>query len=177
SDALKLQSDIARSVADEIRIQVTPAERARLSEARHINPQAHDEYLLGRHHLRTNEEDLRQAIGHFERAIQLSPDYAAAYAGLSNAWRMRGRFGAKDIKEALPLAREAALRAVAMDPQLAEAHVALGQVKGKDWAGAEQEFTRALELDPNSAGAHETYADLLSALERHAEAIREMGRA
>jgi serine/threonine protein kinase/tetratricopeptide (TPR) repeat protein len=177
SDVLKLQSDVARAVADEIRIQVTPEERARLAAARNINPEAHDAYLLGRHHLRSNEEDLRQAIEHFERAIQLAPDYAAAYAGLSNAWRARGRFGAKDIKEVLPLARDAALKAVALDPQLAEAHVALSVVKGKDWAGAEQELTRALELDPNSAEAHERYADLLMALERHDEAIREIQRA
>ena len=177
SDVLKLQSDVARAVADEIRIQVTPQERARLGAARNINPEAHDAYLLGRHHLRSNEEDLRQAIEHFERAIQLARDYAAAYAGLSNAWRIRGRFGAKDVKEALPLALDAALKAVALDPQLAEAHVALSAVKGKDWAGAEQELIRALELDPNSAEAHEGYADLLMALARHAEAIREIQRA
>jgi len=179
SDVLKLQSDVARAVADEIRIQVTPEERARLAAARNINPKAHEAYLLGRHHLRTNEEDLRQAIGHFERAIQLAPDYAAAYAGLSNAWLQRGGWGAKNQKEVAPLAHDNTLKAVTLDPQLAEAHVALGQVKifDWDWAGAEQEITRALELDPNSAEAHRTYGELLSALERHAEAIREMQRA
>ena len=179
SDVLKLQSDVARAIADEIRIQVTPEERARLAAARNINPQAHEAYLLGRHHLRTNEEDLRQAIGHFERAIQLAPDYAAAYAGLSNAWLQRGTWGTKNQKEVAPLAHDNALKAVALDPQLAEAHVALGLVKifDWDWAGTEQEITRALELDPNSAEAHRTYGELLSALERHAEAIREMQRA
>ena len=179
SDVLKLQSDVARAVADEIRIQVTPEERARLAAARSINPKAHEAYLLGRHHLRTNEDDLRQAIGHFERAIQLAPDYAAAYAGLSNAWATRGVFGAKNHKEVMPLARDAAVKAVALDPQLPEAHVALVPVKAYDWdwASAEQEITRALELDPNSAEAHRAYADLLMALERHAEAIREIARA
>jgi len=125
SDVLKLQSDVARAVADEIRVQVTPEERARLAAARSINPKAHEAYLLGRHHLRTNEDDLRQAIGHFERAIQLAPDYAAAYAGLSSAWATRGVFGAKDRQEVMPLARDAAVQAVALDPQLPEAHVAL----------------------------------------------------
>ncbi|MFY9608029.1 MAG: protein kinase [Blastocatellia bacterium] len=179
SDVLKLQSDVARAVADEIRIQVTTEERARLAAARNINPKAHEAYLLGRHHLRTNEEDLRQAIGHFERAIQLEPDYAAAYAALSNAWMRRGVFGAKNRKEVMPLARDAALKAVALDHQLPEAHIALGAVKTTDWdwAGAEQELTRALELDPNSARAHQQYADLLMALERHAEAIRAIERA
>ncbi len=179
SDVLKLQSDIARAVADEIRIQVTPEERARLAAARNITPQAHDAYLLGRYHLRTNEEDLRQAIGHFERAIQLAPDYAAAYAGLADAWASRGVFGSKTRKEGMSLARDAALRAVSLDPQLPEAHIALGSVKTHDWAwaAAEQELTRALELDPNSAKAHQEYADLLMALERHDEAIREIERA
>src|SRR3989441_6597382 len=180
SDVLKLQSDVARAVADEIRIQVTPEERARLAAARNINPKAHEAYLLGRHHLRDNEEDLRQAIGHFERAIQLAPDYAAAYAGLSNAYfPYLFALGTKNPKEVMPLARDNALKAVTLDPQLAEAHVALGQVKSFDWdwAGTELELTRALELDPNSAEAHRVHGDLLSAQEHHAEAIREMQRA
>jgi serine/threonine protein kinase/Flp pilus assembly protein TadD len=178
-DALKLQSDVARAIADEIRIQITPEERTRLASARNIDPKAHDAYLLGRNHLRTNEEDLRQAIEHFNRAIQLEPEYAAAYAGLSQAWTSRGTFGAKSLKETMSFARDAAVQAVKLDPQLPEAHIALGNIKTKDWdwAGAEQELTRALELDPNNAWAHQEYADLLMALERHAEAIREIDRA
>lgn len=179
SDVLKLQSEIARAVADEIRIRVTPEERARLSAARNIDPQAHNEYLLGRHHLRYNEEDLRQAIEHFERAVQLEQDYAAAYAALSDAWVRRGFFGARVFKQVAPLARDAAMKAVQLDPQLAEAHVALADVKfyDFDWAGAEQEIARALDLDPNSVEAHQRYAELLMALERHDEAIREIQRA
>ena len=179
SDVLKLQSDVARAVADEIRVHVTPEEQARLAAARTINREAHDEYLRGREHLRTNEEDLRQAIEHFERAIQLEPDYAAAYAGLSSAWSARGTFGAKTRQEALTLAREAATKAVELQPQSAESHIALGAVKTTDWdwSGAELELNRALELDPNSARAHQEYADLLMALERHVEAIREITRA
>jgi eukaryotic-like serine/threonine-protein kinase len=179
SDVLKLQSDVARSVADEIRVQVTPEERTRLAAARNINPQAHEAYLLGRHHLRTNEDDLRQAIEHFERAIKLEPDYAAAYAGLSRAWDLRGIWGAKNLKEVRPFALDAALKALSRDSQLAEGHSALAVVKlyDWDWSGAEEEFRRALELDPNSARAHQEYADLLMQLERHDEAIREIQRA
>jgi TolB-like protein/Tfp pilus assembly protein PilF len=179
SDVLKLQSEVARAVADEIRIQVTPEEQARLAAARSIDPKAHEAYLLGRHHLRTNEDDLRQAIGHFGWAIKLAPDYAAAYAGLSEAWATRGVFGAKTRREAMPQARDAAVKAVALDSQLPEAHVVQVPVKTYDWdwAGAEQEITRALQLDPNSARAHQAYADLLMALGRHAEAIREIERA
>ena len=100
TDVLKLQSEVARAVADEIRIQVTPEERARLASARSVNPQAHEAYLLGRYHFsRANEQDWKQAIDYFERAIELAPDYAAAYAGLSDAWLQRGIFSAKDFRE------------------------------------------------------------------------------
>jgi TolB-like protein/predicted Ser/Thr protein kinase len=94
SDVLKLQSEVARAVATEIRIQVTAEERARLASARSINPQAYEAYLLGRSHLsKNNEQDYQQAIAYFERATQIAPDYAAAYAGLSDVWLQRGVFG------------------------------------------------------------------------------------
>ena len=87
TDVLKLQSEVALAVADEIRIQVTPEERARLASARSVNPQAHEAYLLGRYHVsRANEQGWKQAIDYFQRAIELAPDYAAVYAGLSDAW-------------------------------------------------------------------------------------------
>jgi tetratricopeptide (TPR) repeat protein len=179
SDVLKLQSDVARAVADEIRVQVTPEEQARLAAARNINPQAHEAYLRGRNLLRTNEDDLRQAIEQFRITIQLAPDYAPAHAALSRAWSWRGIWGATRRKEAMPPAREAGNRAVALDNQLAEAHVALSDVKlyDFDWTGAEQELIRALELDPNSADAHRAYADLLMFLARHVKAISEIERA
>jgi serine/threonine protein kinase/Tfp pilus assembly protein PilF len=179
SDVLKLQSEVARAVADEIRIQVTPEEQTRLAAARNINPQAHEAYLRGLYHLRTNEEDLRQAIEQFGRTIQLAPDYAPAHAALARAWMMRGIWGAINRKEAATFARDAALKAVALDPQLPEAHVELSDVKfyDFDWEGAEQEIRRATELDPNSARAHQAYADMLMALERHDQAITEIQRA
>jgi tetratricopeptide (TPR) repeat protein len=179
SDVLKLQSEVARAVADEIRVQVTPEERTRLAAARNINPQAHEAYLRGLYHLRTNEQDLRQAIEQFDRTILLAPDYAPAHAALARAWMMRGIWGARNRKESATFARDAALKAVELDPQLPEAHVELSDVKfyDFDWHGAEREITRALELDPNSARAHQAYADLLMALERHDEAIREIQRA
>jgi tetratricopeptide (TPR) repeat protein len=95
TDVLKLESEVARAVADEIRIQVTPEERARLASARRVDPQAHEAYLLGRFHFsKDNEQGWKQAIDYFERAIRLAPDYAPAYAGLSDAWRLRGIAGA-----------------------------------------------------------------------------------
>ena len=178
SDLLKLQNEVARAVADEIRSQVTANERARLASARKIDPRANEAYLLGRYHLsKLNEEDLHQAIENFEHAIQLAPDYAAAYAGLSQAWQERGIWGAKTFSEAEAPARAAALKAIKLDEQLAEGHMMLGQLKyiyDWDWTGAEQEFRRALELDPGSLFLHRSYAFLLMAAGRHAEAIGEV---
>jgi len=178
ADILKLQSEVARAVADEIRIEVTAEERARLAASRRINPEAYEAYQLGRYHRRKlNEDDLRQAIEYFERAIQIDPDYAAAWAELSDALRQRGMFGAKIFRKVEALSREAALKAVKLDTNLAEAHVALSNVKfffQMDWSGAEQEAKRALELDPGSRDAHHAHANLLMALGRHDEAIGEM---
>ncbi|MEK6323140.1 MAG: protein kinase [Acidobacteriota bacterium] len=177
TDVLKLQSEVARAVADEIRIQVTAEERARLASARSVDPQAQEAFLLGRYHFsKRNEQDLKQAIEYFERATQLAPDYAAAYAGLSDAWLQRGIFGATDFKEVESLSRTAALKAIGLDAQLAEAHISLANIKFDydwDWAGAEQEVRRALELDPGSLQAHIVYGHLLMALGRHNEAIGE----
>jgi serine/threonine protein kinase/Tfp pilus assembly protein PilF len=175
ADVLKLQSEIARAVADEIRIQVTPEERARLASARSVNPEAQDAYLLGRFHLRRfNEEDLKLSIGHFERAIQLDPNYAAAWAGLSAAWRYRGVWGALYFREVEAASRKAALRAIALDANLAEAHSSLAAVKylyDWDWAGAEENARRAIQLDPGSVDAHVVFATLMMILDRHTEAI------
>lgn len=179
TDVLKLQSEVARAVADEIRIQVTPEERARLASARNINPQAHEAYLLGQYHLsKNNQQDMNQAIEYFEHATLIAPDYAPAYAGLSDAWLQRGwvvKAGAI-YKGVESQSRAAALKAIGLDEQLAEAHNSLGRIKllyDWNWAGVEQEFKRALELDPGSADAHIFYGHLLVFLRRDDEAIRE----
>jgi TolB-like protein/Tfp pilus assembly protein PilF len=181
SDVLKLQSEIARAITDEIRIQVTSVERTRLTSARSVNPQAQEAYLLGRYHLnKKNEEDLRQAIENFERAIQIAPDYAAAYGGLGEAWQERGIWGTKSFSEVEAPARTATLKAIELDSQLAEGHKMLAQLKyiyDWEWAGAEQEFKRALDLDPGSLYVHRDYSIFLMALGRHEEAITEMQRA
>ena len=176
TDVLKLQSEVARAVADEIRIHLTADERARLTSARSVDPQAHEAYLLGRHHLsKLNEQDLKQAIGYFERAIQLAPDFAAAYAGLSDAWVQLGVAGA-DLKEVESPSRAAALKAIALDAQLAEAHISLGNIRllyDWDWAGAEHELRHAVEIDPGGLDPHVHYGHLLMHLGRRNEAIAE----
>jgi eukaryotic-like serine/threonine-protein kinase len=181
SDVLRLESEVARAIANEIRIQVTPEERGRLGAVRAVNPQAHEAYLLGRYHRwKLNEQDLRQAIEHFERAIQLDPSYAAAYAGLSDAWSERGIWGAMSFQEVKPHARAAAIKAVELDQNLSEAHSSLAHVKYAfdwDWAGGENEFRRALELDRSNLEAHHYYAIMLMALGRFPESLAEIGRA
>src|SRR5262245_24071274 len=178
ADVLKLQSEVAEAVAHEIRTQVTAEERARLASTRRINPAAHDAYLLGRYHLRRqNEAELKLAIGHFERAIQIDADYAAAWAGLSIAWLQRGLFGATPFREVEQPSRHAAVNALAADANSAEGYTALAIFKNRyewDWAGSEHDFRRAIELNPGSVEAHRFFAFLLSALGRHDEAISEI---
>ena len=180
TDVLKLESEVAQAVADEIRIQLTAEERSRLGTSRSIDPQSHEAYLLGRHHFsKGTREGWKQSIQYFETAIRLAPDFAAAYAGLSDSWLNRGIFEL-NFKDTDTPARAAAMKAVELDGQLAEAHIALGNVKFNydwDWNGAEQEFMRALELDPGNLRGHSCYGFLLMAVARHDEAIREGRRA
>lgn len=181
TDVLKLQGEVSRDIAEGVRIQVTPDENARLSSERNVNPEAHQAYLLGRFHFsKNNEQDYRIAFEHFQRATRLAPDYAPGFAALSNAWLQLGIFDIKPFKEVESPARAAALRAVELDDQLAEAHVSLGLLKYSydwDWTGAEQEFKRALELDPGSLEGHRHYGRLLMCIGRHDEAVREGERA
>jgi TolB-like protein/Tfp pilus assembly protein PilF len=175
TDVLRLQNEVARAVAEEIRIQITPAERARMASVTAVNPAAHEEYLLGRFLLwKFIEEDRLRAIDHFNRATQIDPGYAAPYAGLAHAWWMRGVLGPLSLKEVGPPARAAARKALELDDRLAEAYAAQAYVQGIfdwDWAGAEETIRRAVELDPNSLDAHYVYAILLMALGRLPEAV------
>jgi TolB-like protein/Tfp pilus assembly protein PilF len=181
TDVLKLQNEVARAVAEEIRIQITPAEHARMASAAPVNPAAHEEYLLGRFLLwKFIEEDRKRAVDHFNRAIQIDPRYAAPYAGLAHAWWMGGVLGPLSMKEAGPPASAAARQALELDDRLAEAWAAQAYVKGMfdwDWTGAEATIRHAVELDPNSLDAHYVYALLLMALGRLPEATTQIEHA
>jgi serine/threonine protein kinase/tetratricopeptide (TPR) repeat protein len=169
ADVLRLEADVSREIAQEIRVQVTPEEITRIASANRVNPEAQEEFLLGsysRWKLRT--ADLKLAVQHFEKAIQLQPDFAAAYAGMSGAL---AELGTRDVVEQ---ARAAARKALALDPQLSEAHSALARMSMTydwDWASAEQGFRRALELNPNSLEYCQCYADLLAGMGRFPEAM------
>ena len=174
ADVLKLEADLARSIAQEIRVQLTPEETGRLASARSVNPAAQQAILLGHYHLyKNNDQDTKQAVEHYQRAIKLQPDNALAWAGLAMAWGDGGR-------AVLSSAKEAAQKAIELDPELAEAHAAMGQVlvpSEADWAGADREFKRAVELNPSVVDTCACYALLLTAMGRSMEALAVAERA
>ncbi len=178
-DILTLQGEVARAIAEEIKISLTPQEMGRLQVTRQIDPEAHELYLRGRYQWekRTNEEGFRQASQFFERAIEKDPAYSPAYSGLADVYVLQPTWGFAPPWEALPRARAAALKALELDEGLAEPYATLGFIKwtyDRDWSGAERDYRRALELNPNYATAHHWYGLLLSALGKHREAIAEI---
>lgn len=138
-------------------------------------------YLKGREYWNQRTiKGLRQSLVCFEQAIALAPNNARAWAGIADAWNMLGEYEDVLGTEAYPKARDAALKAIALDAQLGEAHASLAMVKANyewDWPGAEAEFRRALELDPNYATARQWYAEFLSGMGRTTEALAEIRRA
>jgi TolB-like protein/Tfp pilus assembly protein PilF len=182
-DILALQSEVARAVADEVQIKLTPQEQARLACSPQVNPAVHEAYLRGRYYwAKGTEQGLRKSIEYFEEAIAKDPSYALAYCGLADSINMlvSSILELMPPCEAAPKAKAAALRALELDETLAEAHTSLGRIKfyfDWDWTGAEKTFRRAIELNVNYSLAHHTYALLLSVLGRHAQAIRESRRA
>jgi len=182
-DILDLQSEIAQAVAREVQIQMTPAEQARLTSRHPVRPKAFDDYLQGRYLYwnKRTEENLRKSIGHFQSAIKEDPSYALAYAGLADCYNALGtvQVGAMPPIDARRDAEQAALKALELDSSLAEAHSTLGQVKhfNWNWTGAEQDFKRAIELNPNYANGHNFYAGYLMSVGRVDESIAASNRA
>jgi len=181
SDVLALQSEVARAIAEEIRVHVTPEERDRLGRAKRVDPAAYEEYLRGRFYWdRRNEAAARRAIECFERSIARDPAYAPAHAGIADAYLTLATYNYLAPMEAFPRAEAAIQRALELDDHLAEAYVSLGALRTDahwDWPGAEAAFRRALSLDANHAGAHHWYGDLLTILSRHEEALAHTRRA
>ncbi len=181
-DVLGLQSEVARAIAGEIRIKITPAEQRLLVAKRIIARDAIDNYLQGRYFSnRRTEQDMRKAIGYFESAIKADPNYAQPYAGLADCYNQLGTamIGVLSPLEARRTAETAARKALEIDNEVAEAHTALGYVNyfNWNWATAEEEFKRSIELNPNYASAHSQYAHYLVAQERIDEAVAEINRA
>lgn len=180
-DVLALQDEVARAIAGEIQVTLTPQQRLRLAASRPVNADAYELYLRGRYHWnKRSEEDLRKAASYLQRAIDLDPKFALAYAGLADTYVLLGEGDIIPTGEAFAKAKAAAVKALEIDGSLAQAYSSLALlefVDGWNFKGAEEEFKRAIDLNPSYATAYHWYALLLSALGRHGEAIAEMEQA
>jgi TolB-like protein/tetratricopeptide (TPR) repeat protein len=182
-DILALQNNVAQSIAGEIRLTLSPSEQQRLESAGKIDPDAFEAYLHGLVAWNSRTPDgLVKSIDYFNEAIQESPNFALAYSGLADAYSIASAVptSAMAPRDVMPKAKSAAQHALILDPKSAEAHAALALVNQSfDWnfAGAEQEYQRALEINPSNGSARQWHALLLMALGRHDEALAEIERA
>src|SRR5579863_7987174 len=182
-DTLALQNQVARAIADQIRINLNPQEQAALKTVRVVNPQAYESFLKGGYFWNKRTADgLKVALAYFNQAIDEDPNYAQAYSGLADTYALLGdwQYAVMTPKEALPKAKAEATKALELDSTLGEAHNSLAFcLDGFDWDfdSAGNEFRRAIELNPGYATAHQWYAWHLSLLGRYGEAIAEMRKA
>ena len=182
-DVLKLQSEVAGAIAREIQIKLSPQEQASLANTPRVDPEAYQYYLQGRFYWnKRTEQGFRKGIEFFEDAIARDPQHALAYAGLADCYALLASVGhaGAATREAVEGAGQAARRAIELDDSLSEAHTSLGFVKFRfewDWAGAEREFRRAIELQPGYPTAHHWYATYLGTMGRMPEALAEVRRA
>jgi TolB-like protein/Tfp pilus assembly protein PilF/tRNA A-37 threonylcarbamoyl transferase component Bud32 len=176
-DILALQSEVAGAIANKIQGALAPQEQGRLAHTPPVNPAAHEAYLKGTYLNRGTNEQRRKAREYFEQAVSIDPGYAPAYAGLADYYWATPELPAG---VAMPEAKQYALKALDLDPTLVRAHTALAAVRyygDWDWAAAEKEFKRALELNPSDAEAHRMYSIYSSALGHGEEALAEIRRA
>jgi TolB-like protein/DNA-binding winged helix-turn-helix (wHTH) protein/Tfp pilus assembly protein PilF len=175
---LALEAEIAQAIAREIRIAVTPVERARLAASRTVDPKAYDAYLRGRYYWNRWDRGLDQATPAFEQATQLDPTFAPAFANLALCYSTLGFF--ERPRDVFPKAKAAALKALELDPGLPEAHAAAGNISlSYDWdlQAADREWRRAVELNPNSVEAHLLAAYYMITTGHFDEAIKQEKRA
>jgi TolB-like protein/Tfp pilus assembly protein PilF len=180
-DILSLQNDAARTIAGEIRVQLSPEEQVRLGASPKISPQAYENYLRARFFMnRRSREGVVRAKELFQEVINAEPDSGMGYAGLADAHVLTAVQGYAPPQQVWPEAKAAAERAVELDANLADAHASLGLIRSFyewDWKNAAQEFDRAIELNPGYVTARQRRATYLSRLGRHDEAIEEIQRA
>ena len=180
SDLVSLQTEIARDVSAKLKTRLSGADEQKLAKTYTNNPEAYQLYLKGTFYLgKRTAADMKRALEYFQQAIDLDPNYALAYVGLSDSYRLPATYGLVPTHEGYPRAKAAAQKALQIDESLAAAHAALGDVAASydwDWTTAERELKRAIELDPNSA--HLTYAfSYLCPMRRFDEAVSEAKRA
>jgi tetratricopeptide (TPR) repeat protein len=181
ADISSLQQHLSRDIADSLRIRLTGDEQHKIQHHYQPSPTAYELYLRGRFLWgKRTKEGLEQAIRYFQQAGDTDPNYALAYAGLADCYNLLDDWGKTAPRDSFPQARVAAEKAIALDDSLAEAHVSLAMVRVSydwDWVGAEEEFRRAIALNPSYATAHQWYGESLASWGRFAEAETEVKRA
>jgi serine/threonine-protein kinase len=182
SDLSRAQDDLAAAVSEKLQLRLHSAEEIRLTKRVTDNSEAYQLYLQGRYHWnQRTPAGIKKSIEFFQQATEKDPNFALAYVGLADAYNMGNNLGMFTPKESSPEAKAAATKALVLDPRLGEAHAILGQVKSHydfDLPGAQREFLKAIELNPNYANAHLYYAGgYFTPMGRHQEAIAEMKKA
>ncbi len=180
TDVLRVLDEIAPEIAAALKLQLTGPQQRRLMQRSTEDSEAHQLYLRGRFYFnKRTDAGFLKAVDYFQQAIAKDPTYGLAYAGLADAYGLLG-WDTYPSKEYIPKAKEMAQKALEIDDQMAEAHTSLAMVKALydwDWKGAEQEFRRAIELNPGHATAHHWYGIHLGAMGRVEESKRELGKA
>lgn len=178
TDIFAVEDSISEQVAAALILKLTSDEKRRLTRRYTEDVEAYEAYLKGRYFWnKRTEEGMRKGVEYFRRAIEIDPLYALAYAGLADSYNVLGIYNLSPPRETFPKAKAAAVKALEIDDALAEAHTSLAhalQYFDWDWAGAEREYRRAIELNPDYATAHHWYANYLITMGRHAEAMEEM---
>jgi TolB-like protein/DNA-binding winged helix-turn-helix (wHTH) protein/tetratricopeptide (TPR) repeat protein len=181
TDMFALQDAISDRVEQAMRVKLTGEERERRATHQAKDPEAYEAYLKGRYFWnKRSEEGLRKGREYFDEAIKRDPTFAPAYVGLAECYALFSTYGVMPASEAFPKAEQAALKALEFDERIAEAHASLGVIRYEynwDWPGADKEFRRAIELNPNYATAHQWYGSYLVSVARFDEGIREIKRA
>ena len=180
SDMLGIQEQISREISDKLRLKLSGEEKQRMTRGATEDRAAYQLYLQGRYQWNKRTlEGLQESIDYFQQAIQRDPRYALAYAGQADAYALMTDFNVLPAREVLPKVQAAASKALELDDAGAEAHTSLAWAKFHewDWAGAEKEFKRAIELNPSYPTAHSWYGEFLMVQGRFDEALTEMNRA
>ena len=179
SDILSVQDDVARTVSREIQVSLIPQEEAHASVT--VNPEAYDAFLKGRFYWnKRTPEAMSRAENYFQQAIHKDPNYASAYVGLSDTYQLMAFWSQLPTREGFARARAAVEKALQLDDRSPEAHASLASIRESfdwDWPGAESEYRRALDLNPNYATAHHWYAEFLAGHGRFDQAIAEITKA
>jgi serine/threonine-protein kinase len=181
TDMLSVQREIAREITNNLRPTLSGVDMSRMNKQYTANSEAYDLYLKGRFYWnKRTPSDMQKAISFFEEAAEKDPNYAMAYSGVADSYALLTAYTTEPPRQLMPKAKAAALKALALDDNLAEAHASLGQITAYydyDFPTAEREYRRAIDLNPNYATAHQWFAELLSAMKRNDEALAEIQRA